>query len=180
MFETGDTTEHIYQIIKDHPGIHFRGIVTESGRQIGVVVYHLELLEKSHRVIIIRHRSYKLFFDSSWRTQIQEVKALVSNLRKKIPRAIILLLSQFPVTQEICIKDLARILNLPPSTLHWHVKNLIQDQIMTSRRRGREVILELLLDKTVVNQLGQRIYPTRWDKFLDDIDGAFSDIFEPK
>ncbi|MFX1513502.1 MAG: winged helix-turn-helix transcriptional regulator, partial [Promethearchaeota archaeon] len=137
MFEIGNSTEEIHRIIKDHPGIHFRGIVTKSGRQIGVVTYHLDILNQAQRIITIRHRRQKLFFDTSWTPQLQEIKVLVTNLRKKIPRAILLLLSQFPETQEHCIKNIAKILNLPPSTLHWHIKNLIQDQIITSRRKGR-------------------------------------------
>ncbi|MFX0210144.1 MAG: winged helix-turn-helix transcriptional regulator [Candidatus Hodarchaeota archaeon] len=177
MFEPGDTTEQIHQIIKDHPGIHFRGIVTESGRQIGVISYHLDLLVQAHRIIAIKHRKHKLFFDSSWIDQLQGIKALVTNLRKKIPRAILLLLSQFPETQELCIKDLAEILKLPPSTLHWHIRRLIQDQIIMSKRRGREVVLQLSLDKEVINHLGEKVYPTRWDQFLDDVDRVFSDLF---
>ncbi|MFW9916731.1 MAG: winged helix-turn-helix transcriptional regulator [Candidatus Thorarchaeota archaeon] len=180
MFDPGDTTERIYQIIQEHPGIHLRGIVAESGRQIGVVVYHLKVLEQAERIIGIRYRRNKLFFDGSWRTQIEEVKGLVSYLRKKIPRAILLLLSQFPETQELCLTDLSKILQLPPSTLHWHITKLVQDQLVSSRRRGREVILELLVEKSVVNQLGEKVYPTRWEKFLDDIDRTFSSLFSPK
>jgi predicted transcriptional regulator len=180
LSDPGDTTEQIYQIIQDHPGIHLRGIVTESARQIGVVVYHLKVLEQAERIIGIRYRRNKLFFDGSWRTQIDEVKGLVSYLRKKIPRAILLLLSQFPETQELCLTDLSKILRLPPSTLHWHITKLVQDQLVSSRRRGREVVLELLVEKSVVNQLGEKVYPTRWEKFLDDIDRTFSSLFSPK
>ena len=180
MIDSGDTREQIYQIIKNHPGIHFRGIVTEASRQIGVVGYHLDLLERENRIIAIRHRRYKLFFDSSWKNQIQEVKVLVSNLRKTIPRAILLLLSHFPETQEICIKDLANILKLSPSSLHWHIKNLIQDQLINTRRKGREVVLNLLIDKDVINFLGQKIYPNRWEKFLDQIDSIFFNLFNPR
>ncbi|MHA2231978.1 MAG: winged helix-turn-helix transcriptional regulator [Candidatus Hodarchaeales archaeon] len=180
MFDPGDTAEQIYQIIENHPGIHLRGIVAASGRQIGVVVYHLKVLEQAGRIVSIRYRRNKLFFDGSWRMQIDEVKGLVSHLRKKIPRAILLLLSQFPETQELCITDLSKILDLPPSTLHWHTTKLIQDQLIASRRRGREVVLELLIEKSVVQQLGEKIYPTRWEKFLDDIDRTFSSLFSPK
>lgn len=177
MVDSDETREHIFQIIKNHPGIHFRGIVTESNRQIGVVEYHLRVLEQSKRIVTIRHRRNKLFFDSSWKQQLPEVKTLVSNLRKTLPRAILLLLSQYPETQEICIKDLAKVLNRPPSSLHWHINNLIRDQLITTRRIGREVVLELLIEKQLINHLGQKVYPTRWDKFLDDIDHMFFNLF---
>jgi len=180
LIDSRDTREQIYHIIKNHPGIHFRGIVTESSRQIGVVGYHLNLLERENRIITIRHRRNKLFFDSSWKKQLQEVKTLVSNLRKTIPRAILLLLSHFPETQEICIKDLANILDLPTSSLHWHIKNLIRDQFINTKRKGREVVLELLIAKDVINQLGQKIYPNRWEKFLDHIDSIFVNLFNPQ
>ncbi|MFX0115130.1 MAG: winged helix-turn-helix transcriptional regulator [Candidatus Hodarchaeota archaeon] len=180
MFEPGHTAERIYRIIETQPGIHLRGIVTESGRQIGVVVYHLKVLEQDNRVISIRYRRNKLFFDATWRAQIEEVKGLVSHLRKKIPRALLLLLSQFPETQEFSMTDISKILELPLSTLHWHIKKLVQDQLIASRRKGREVVLKLAIERRLVSQLGEKIYPTRWDQFLDDLDTTFSTLFSPK
>jgi len=104
----------------------------------------------------------------------------VANLRKTMPRAILLLLSQFPETQEICIKDPATILNRSTSALHSHVTHLIQDRLIRSKRKGRIVVLKLLIAKDVINRLGHQVYPNRWDKFLDEIDNTSSICFIPR
>ncbi len=174
MTEFVDTAEDIYKIIESHPGIHFRQILEESGRQLGVVEYHLQRLEKGERIISVHHRNLKLFFDFTWRLRIGSVMILIANLRKTVPRQILLLLSQSPEMHNLSIKELAKVLEMSPSALHWHIKRLTEDELIKPCRRGREVTLELLFDKELISKLGREIYPNRWERFLDSIEAKFN------
>ena len=142
-------------------------------RQIGVVEYHLRQLEKNRTIISINHRSQKLYFDISWEESVGELKALINHLRKKISRQILLLLTQRPEFQNKSMKELANEIKKSPSNLHWHIKRLIEDELIIPQRRGRSIILKLNVTPELISRLGEEIYPTRWDKFLDDIDTKF-------
>ncbi|MHA2252500.1 MAG: winged helix-turn-helix transcriptional regulator [Candidatus Kariarchaeaceae archaeon] len=173
MDEYLDTSSNIFDIVRDHPGSHFRAIVNLSNRQIGVVEYHLHQLEKEEQIISVRHRGHKLFFDSTWEGRITKVKIIIDNLRKSLPREILIFLAQFPENQKLSIKEVAQNLKKSPSNFHWHIKRMIEDQLIIPVRRGRKVTLSLGIDEELINSLGSEIFPNRWDKFLDEIEARF-------
>ena len=169
-----DTSDLIFSLVQSNPGIHFRALVNLSNKPIGVVEYHLRQMEIKEKIISVRHRSHKLFFDTLWEDKIGELKIIINNLRKSIPRKILLFLSQDQQNQHLSIKEVASKLNQSPSNFHWHIKRMIEDKLVEPVRRGREVILKLILDEEIINTLGKEIFPTRWDKFLDEIDFRFN------
>ena len=168
-----ETSEVIYNVIVDEPGIHFRAIMDRLQKQTGVISYHLNKMEKEELIISVRHRKEKLFFDKSWDGKIEEIKSLISNLRKKIPRLIIISLNNYPGASSLALNEFSELLNIPKSSFHWYVKNLIEDGVLEPKRKGRTVSIILLADKTIVNKLGKIIIPNRWDKLLDDVDSTF-------
>ena len=169
-----ETASDILEIIYDNPGTHFRAIVELSKRQIGVVEYHLSRLEKESQIISIKHRDRKLFFPINWEDRIPNVKFLIDNLRKQIPRLILLILTEMPENQNISLLELAVKMGKSPSSLHWHIKRLVEDNLLKSVRRGRIVTLKLLIEPSFVYNLGIEIFPSRWEKFLDDIENRFN------
>ncbi|MCE7736304.1 MAG: winged helix-turn-helix transcriptional regulator [Candidatus Heimdallarchaeota archaeon] len=168
-----ETSEIIYNVIVDEPGIHFRAIMQRLEKQTGVISYHLNRLEKDDQIISIRHRKEKLFFEKSWDGKIEEIKALISNLRKKIPRIIIISLNNYPETSTLTLNEFSELLAIPRSSFYWYVKNLIEDGVLEPERKGRTVSISLKVNKIVVDQLGRIIIPNRWDKLLDDVDSIF-------
>ena len=168
-----ETSEVVYNVIVDEPGIHFRAIMKRLQKQTGVISYHLNKLEKEEEIISIRHRKEKLFFDKSWDGKIGEIKSLISNLRKKIPRLIIISLNNYPETNSLPLNEFSELLAIPKSSFHWYVKNLIEDGVVEPKRQGRTVSISLKVEKTTIDQLGKTIIPNRWDKLLDDVDSIF-------
>lgn len=168
-----ETGEAIYNIVVDEPGIHFRAIMERSQKQTGVISYHLNILEKDDQIISIRHRKEKLFFDKSWDGKIDEIKSLISNLRKKFPRLIIISLNSYPESSLLPLNEFSELLNIPRSSFHWYIKNLIEDGILEPKRKGRTVSVSLIADKDIIEQFGKIIIPNRWDKLLDDVDSIF-------
>ncbi|MHA2030089.1 MAG: winged helix-turn-helix transcriptional regulator [Candidatus Kariarchaeaceae archaeon] len=173
MSEQEDVVDIIFAIISDNPGIHFRAIVEECGKQIGVVDYHLNKLLKDHKIVSFKHRGHKLFFLHQWENRIIEYKHLIDTLRKTIPRSILLFLAQSKNNTNLSIKQIADQLKQTPSNLHWHIKRLIEDKLVVPVRKGREVTLQLNIKIPIINFLGKEIYPNRWDRLLDDIEMRF-------
>lgn len=141
MFEFSDTAINLLDIIKSKPGIHFRGLVEESNRQVGVVKHHLRSLEKKNIIISIGHRNNLLYFDALYEEKIDEVKDLINYLRKTIPREIILIVSTLK-KEFISLKQIAETLKRSPSSLHWHIKRMIEDGIIYPVRKGRQVSVD--------------------------------------
>ncbi len=169
-----DTASDILEIIHDNPGTHFRAIMELSKRQIGVIEYHVNKLEKESQIISVKHRDRKLFFPINWEDRIPKVKFLIDNLRKQVPRLILLILTELPENQNISLIQLAEKMGRSPSSIHWHIKRLIEDNLLESVRRGRIVTLKLLIEPKFIYNLGNEIFPSRWDKFLDDIEKRFN------
>ena len=84
-----------------------------------------------------------------------------------------LFLAQSPSNTTLSIKEIANHLNQSPSNLHWHIKRLIEDKLVSPLRKGRLVTLQLTITVSVINLLGKEIYPNRWDLLLDDIERKF-------
>lgn len=168
-----ETSEVVYSVIVNEPGIHFRAIMEKLQKQTGVISYHLNKMEKDDIIISVRHRKEKLFFDKSWDGKIEEIKSLISNLRKKIPRLIIISLNNHPGANSLSLNEFSALLDIPKSSFHWYVKNLIEDGILEPRREGRTVSISLRVDKEIVEKFGKMIIPNRWDKLLDDVDSIF-------
>jgi predicted transcriptional regulator len=168
-----DTADLIHTLVQEHPGSHFRAIVKLSNRQIGVVEYHLHQLERKEKIISVRHRGLKLFFDRMWDERIPEVKLIINSLRKTVPRETLLFLAQYPENQNSSIKEVAIALNKSPSNFHWHIKRMTEDNLIKPVRKGRMVTLHLNVEESLINTLGKEIFPNRWEKFLDDIEERF-------
>lgn len=165
--------EHeIFYIICNNPGIHFRGILEKCAREVGVVTYHLKNLKKENAILSISHGKRVLYFDHSWSDRVDEVDLLISYLRKNQSREILLFLTD-PINQQLALKEIAARLNRSPSNLQWHVKKLIDDQLLEPIRKGRKIVLKLLVEERVLDHLGKEIYPSRWEHFLDEIEDKF-------
>ncbi len=164
-----DTREDIYYLIKENPGIHFRGIAKELNREVGVIDYHIQDLERDRIIVSVKYRSLKIYFDHSWEKSLHEVKIIVANLKKNTTRSLLLLLGENKENQNVPLKELATILGKSPSNLHWHVKRMIDDRIVRSIRRGREVTLKLNVDNSLLHRLGNLVFPSKWDLFIDEI-----------
>lgn len=172
MSFTSETQETIFNYIFDNPGVHFRDIVNTLEREVGVVNYHINALIRSKGIIDVYIRNKRLFFAWHWQEEIDDVAFAINHLRNPPTRNIILLLSD-EKTSELSFKEICSILQKSPSSLHFHVKKLVEDKVIVARKRDREVKLSMNIEKALVKRLGDEIYPTRWQTFLDDIDKKF-------
>ena len=133
---TTETRKKIYDIVAKHPGLHLSKIAELIDMRPSHAEYHLVYLEKNNHIFGIREKGYfKRFYVKGSEVGVDD-KKLLSLLRQTTPlRIVILLLKSNKILQH---KDIAKKLNLNPSTLSYHFKKLIDINIVDVSYYGKE------------------------------------------
>lgn len=134
------TRMQIYTLVKNSPGIHFRGICRELGLPIGVVQYHLGLLTGAGLLSSRRGRRYRRYFESKRFGEI-EMK-VISLLRHETAGKILAALLE---RGSILHKDLASKLDVSSQALSWQMNRLKKTGLVDAVNEGLKV--RYLLDE---------------------------------
>ena len=129
------TRNSIFSLIETCPGIHFREICRELSLSIGVVQYHLQVLEEERKVIAFRNGKYKRFFE--FRKYSEEEKTIISNLRHPLSYNIVTYLNENPRTNHM---ELAKLIGVPSQLISWHISKLMVDEIIIKETELRKTI----------------------------------------
>ena len=127
-----DTRRRIYELIFSSPGLHFREIMRKLDIKIGVLEYQLDILDKQELIVKKKDGYYTRYFIRD-KISPQE-KKIISHLRLKIPRQIVLFLYFNPFS---CNKDMLSEFNIPPSTLSYYLRKLVRADLLRDEVRGR-------------------------------------------
>lgn len=115
----------IYDLIEKNPGIRFIKIIEILKVSNPLGLYHLRYLEKKDLITIEKEKGSTRFYIKG---QIGSFdKKYISILRQEIPLKIILYLLQNPCSRH---KDLIQQFNLSPSTISYHIKKLVKNNII--------------------------------------------------
>jgi predicted transcriptional regulator len=162
-----DTRRIIYDHISAVPGTHFREVHRRLKIPTGVVEYHLKYLEDRDLIVSKKEGRYKRYYITG--TLGSQDKMLMSLLRQKIPRHILMQLLLQPRTTH---KELRSLFSISASTLSFHLSKLLKNEIIQQIKSGREneyiVIDEEMVAKALI----------RFKKgFVDDMVDEFVDIW---
>ncbi len=124
----------IYESIEKNPGIHFRQLQRTLEMPLFSLEYHLSYMVR--KKIIIREKAGR--FRRFYVKQLEvEDKKILSALRQKRMREIVLIiLSNKKAKYQVLLNDL----RIPPSTLSPYLKYLVNRNILTRHKVGRENI----------------------------------------
>ena len=128
-----DTRARVFSCIVGHPGIHFHGIARETGVRLGTLRYHLDLLRRSHTIVLVESDGYACYFKNDGTYSGSEQQVLV-HLRRGVPHEILTLLLQRPSATRT---ELAESLGVAGPTITWHMKRLERDHLVSAERDGR-------------------------------------------
>ncbi len=118
---------NIYEYIQNNPGAHLRKICTGLSISIGSAQYHLEQLVEGDLIESEKESKYKRFFISRRFSEFE--KRLIAYLRKPNARTII----KYTSEAEGCShQELAKLLEVSSQAVTWHVKRLIDDEVLDS------------------------------------------------
>ena len=126
--------QKLFTLISESPGIHFRDAQRRTESSTGNLTYHLDCLVKAGLLTTVRDGKYLRYY--AFTEKSTEEKRILDMARRKTDRHILLLLPQNETNTN---EELSKILNLSPSTISWHIKKLIETNILSVKVEGRRV-----------------------------------------
>jgi predicted transcriptional regulator len=117
IFLTDKSKNIILKNINNSPGIRYRELQRATGFENGVLAYHLDILEKSKRVKVVRYRIRKSTRYYPFATTAKESR-LMEYVRRTTTRKILLfLLKHDQCTSDDIIQHTKKV----RSTISWHL-----------------------------------------------------------
>jgi predicted transcriptional regulator len=158
----------IYDLVTRFAGCHLREIERASGMSFGMVSYHLSYLKRHHLIREERDGNHLRYFPLTMDVHDEKLLAL---LRQRSVRNILL----FIMVHEGCShQDIVSFVRLSPSTITWHLKKLLVNEIIRLERRGK--YNSYLLD--VPKELIMNLLITYRESFLDSLVDGFLELWE--
>jgi predicted transcriptional regulator len=150
----------IFEFIKHNPGLHFRELQRQLQISLSTLDYHLDYLVRKGILSREEDGYYTRFYDVRL---TNSDKKILKILRQKRMREILLItLSKVKVKYQMLLDDLS----IPPSTLSFYLKRLVDLGILLRHQIGRESMYTIADEETLSRLL--MIYRTSFvDKLID-------------
>jgi len=161
MDETEGTDKKVLHFIQENPGCHLRGIKRSNDISMGTVQYQLDKLEKMGRITSTRRGLYKYYFSPGLFKEKE--KEILQVLTHETARNILMyIIEQKAPTQT----DIVRNIRISTRSISWHVRHLVDLQIIREIKDGRFKRYQLNQDDPkIIITLLKNYYPTIWDKW---------------
>ncbi len=127
------TRKRIYEEILMNPGLHFRELQKRLNMPLGMLEYHLQVLEREGLIVSKMDGKYKRFFAD--RSMTREERRVMGSLRNEIARKIVIFLIENGKARH---REIASKLNIRASTLSYHLSKLVKAGILAREIEGRE------------------------------------------
>lgn len=160
--------QSIYSLISPSPGLHFREIQRRTKIATGQLTYHLNYLQKVGLIKTENDGEYLRYYAH---IQINdEDRRVLEFVRQKSIRHILLyLLENNNCNHDLLVKNL----DIAPSTISWHLKKLIDANIVNKEVDGRKSIYSInnpeLIKKVLIKYK---------ESFLDILVDRFIEMWE--
>ena len=156
---------HILQFIVDNPSSHLRKIKNNLEYSMGTVQYYLAMLEKEGKIKSVKTRFYRNYYHVS-----ESDEEILSIFNLDSPRNIVMYLIQHePSTHQ----GIAKGIGLSSSTVSWHMKRLLELQVVQKGYSGKYTLYRLKDRSNVLKNLG-RCKSTTWNSMVNNMTDVFS------
>lgn len=163
-----ESRRKIYDIVRQYAGYHMREIQRASGMSFGMVSYHLSYLQKHHLIREEHDGNHLRYFPLS--LDIHDER-LLTLLRQRSVRNILLSI----MAHEGCShQEIVSSVRLSPSTTTWHLKKLLDNEVIRLEKRGRYNAYLLNIPKESI----LRLLITYKESFLDNLVEGFLELWE--
>jgi predicted transcriptional regulator len=143
------------------------------GASMGVVEYHLYVLEKEKKIVSRRTGLYKRFYPAlSFGEKDQEILGVLS---QETERDILLYVLENPrVTQS----DVSGYMQISAASVIWHMKRLIGAGLIEAKREGHYVVYRVDRDRDGILRLLRTYHPGVWETWANRLGDILTDISE--
>lgn len=163
-----ESRRKIYEVVRQHAGSHLREIQRASDLSFGMISYHLSYLERHNLIKEEKDGNYVRYYPVSVDTKNEKLLGL---LRQRSVRTILL----FIVTHEgASHQEISAGVTLSPSTTTWHLKKLIENNIVVCNKKIKGNAYSLGVPKERIISL----LITYRESFLDTLVDGLLDIME--
>lgn len=128
------TRQEIYNYITANPGVHFRGICDGLGLSVGVVQYHLDVLEHADKIVGFIDGQNRRYFEAGAYSETQ--MQLISLVRHETTAKILAILTQ---NDGVLHRNLACSLGITSQALTWQMNRLKDAGLIHSEQVGVNV-----------------------------------------
>jgi predicted transcriptional regulator len=170
MFKQSDLEirRKIYNLILKNPGLHAKRIAEILKISGQLADYHLLSLERNELIRSVKEAGYRRYY-AEGKLGTEDRKRL-SVLRQEIPLKIVLFLLKYPASKHGEILDS---LNVAPSTLSYHLKKLIKNDIIYVHVSVDEKRYLVKNEREIINLL-IKYKPYSWIDNFEDVWMDFS------
>ena len=165
-----ETRREIFELISGFPGLHFREILRRLDTSSGNLNYQLKYMVKHEILVPIHDGNLKRYYI------VGKVKAgekrILACLRNETARGLVLYLLLNPSSQ---FNEMASKFDLAPSKLAYHLKKLLEKEIIEKERKGRTTLYKVVDEETLANVL-----ITYSPSFLDGIVENFIEAWKAR
>ena len=142
-----NSRKKIYDLVKMHPGCHFRDLERKSKIPPTSLKYHLNFLNRYGLITEVNDGKKIRYFIKGFDSQN---KVLLGYLRQESIRRILLFLVSNEQNDRGSIADFVK---LSPSAVSWHLKKLESRNIIKPIKDGKNTKYNLLIDKKEIISL---------------------------
>lgn len=155
--------KQIFEYIEVNPGSHFSKLKRELDMETGLLQYHLRKLEEMNVIESETHHGRRRLFVA--RELNKKERSILSRLRYQTTREILLYLLEVGPARN---SGIAEEVGVAPSTVSWHLSNLLEEGIVESIQDGRTTLYQVANEEATV-QLLIRYQESFVDRAVDRI-----------
>jgi DNA-binding transcriptional ArsR family regulator len=164
-----ENRRRVFELVRQTPGLHLRGLQRAMGLPLGTVEYHLRQLMK-HRFVVTRQYRIKGYFPVEG--MARQDRDVMLFLRQEMTRRIALFVVDRP---NIAFHELCELMPVTSSTVSFHVRKLVDSGVLTETRCGREKRFEAK-EPQRIRGLIVRYRTSFVDRLVDRFADAWMDI----
>ena len=129
-----NSRSNIYNVIKENQGIHLREICRKLDKKMGVIQYHIHVLEKANLIDSMKEGRYRRFFIHN--ENGVDTKIVMCFLQRESSRKILeyLLFNE----EKTSHGELADFLGISSQAITWHMKKLDEKGVVSFEKCGKQ------------------------------------------
>jgi predicted transcriptional regulator len=143
-----ESRKQIFEYVQANPGSHFSELKRELAMETGLLQYHLRELEEYNVLESKEHQGKRRLFVT--RELDAEEQSILSTLRYETSRKILLYLLEHGPARN---GDIAEAVNIDPSTVTWHMSNLLDEGVLETIKDGRTTRYQVANEELTVQLL---------------------------
>lgn len=169
-----DNTNRIFSYIVKHPGCYLRKIRSDLGISMGTTQYHLNELIKSGKITAVRGGLRKFYFVNGIFRGIDPSKILQIMSQDTARKILLLIIVNTNITQS----DLLKSLGISYASVHWHIKRLVEFELVSEIKSGKYKKYKLCSDSEILIEILKNYNPGIFDIFSNRLTNVLFTLSE--